>query len=41
MAEALIISPRTVGKHLEAIYAKLGVSSRSAATRRTVKYPLV
>jgi ATP/maltotriose-dependent transcriptional regulator MalT len=33
IAEQLIISPRTVNTHLKAIYGKIQVSSRSAATR--------
>jgi len=33
VAEELVISPRTVSKHLQSIYGKLQVSSRSAATR--------
>lgn len=33
IAEQLVISPRTVNTHLRSIYAKIGVSSRSAATR--------
>jgi predicted ATPase/DNA-binding CsgD family transcriptional regulator/DNA-binding XRE family transcriptional regulator len=33
VAEALFLSPRTVGVHLRRIYDKLGVSSRAAATR--------
>ena len=32
VAEALCISPRTVERHLETIYNKLGVSSRNALT---------
>ena len=32
VAEALSISPRTVGRHLSSIYSKLGVGSRTAAT---------
>jgi DNA-binding CsgD family transcriptional regulator len=35
IARALGNSPRTVAKHLEHIYRKLGVSSRSAAVART------
>jgi ATP/maltotriose-dependent transcriptional regulator MalT len=34
VAEALVVSPGTVKKHLDNIYAKLGVSSRAAATAR-------
>jgi DNA-binding CsgD family transcriptional regulator len=34
IARTLWISPATVGKHLENAYAKLGVSSRTAAIRR-------
>lgn len=33
VAEALVISPRTVNAHLTSIYSKLGVNSRVAATR--------
>ena len=33
IAEHLVISPRTVNKHTTSIYSKIGVSSRSAATR--------
>lgn len=32
VAEQLFISPRTVGRHLQSIYGKLGVNSRTAAT---------
>ena len=32
VAEKLYISPRTVSKHLQSIYGKLQVNSRSAAT---------
>ncbi|CAN5675124.1 hypothetical protein BH23CHL2_BH23CHL2_20890 [soil metagenome] len=41
VAEQLHISPRTVGQHLRSIYNKLGVSSRTAATRRAVEDGLV
>ena len=36
-AARLSISPRTVGQHLRSIYNKLGVSSRTAATRVAVE----
>ena len=41
VAERLVISPRTVNTHLNRIYAKLGVSSRSAATRFAVEHGLI
>ena len=41
MAEALIVSPRTVNAHLRSIYSKLGVTSRSAATRYALEHRLV
>ena len=41
VAEQLVISPRTVNWHLTAIYSKLGVSSRSAATRYAIEHKLV
>jgi DNA-binding CsgD family transcriptional regulator len=37
IAETLFISPRTVNAHLTSIYGKLGVNSRSAATRFAVE----
>jgi predicted ATPase/DNA-binding CsgD family transcriptional regulator len=33
VAEQLVLSPRTVSTHLRSIYNKLGINSRSAATR--------
>ena len=41
VAEQLVISPRTVNWHLTSIYSKLGVSSRSAATRFAMEHHLV
>ncbi len=41
VAEHLVISPRTVNWHLTSIYSKLGVSSRSAATRYAIEHKLV
>jgi DNA-binding CsgD family transcriptional regulator len=40
IAEALVISPRTVGKHLQSIYSKLYLPSRSAATRWAIEHHL-
>lgn len=41
IAERLVISPRTVNKHLTTIYSKIRVPSRSAATRYAVERKLV
>jgi predicted ATPase/DNA-binding CsgD family transcriptional regulator/tRNA A-37 threonylcarbamoyl transferase component Bud32 len=41
VAEQLIISPRTVNWHLTSIYSKIGVSSRSAATRYAIEQKLL
>ena len=41
VAEALVISPRTVNWHLTTIYSKIQVSSRSAATRFAIEQRLV
>jgi DNA-binding CsgD family transcriptional regulator len=41
VAERLVISPRTVNWHLTSIYSKLGVSSRSAATRFAIEHHLL
>jgi predicted ATPase/DNA-binding CsgD family transcriptional regulator len=40
VAERLVISRRTVSTHLTAIYGKLGVNSRSAATRYAIEHHL-
>ena len=39
-AERLAVSTRTVDAHLRSIYAKLGVKSRSAATRFALDHHL-
>ena len=40
IAEQLVISPRTVNRHTTSIYSKIGVSSRSAATRYAMEHHL-
>jgi DNA-binding NarL/FixJ family response regulator len=41
VAQRLVISARTVDTHLTAIYSKIGVSSRVAATRYAMQQHLV
>ncbi len=41
IAEYLVISPRTVNRHTASLYSKLGVSSRSAATRNALEHHLL
>jgi DNA-binding NarL/FixJ family response regulator len=41
LAEELGVSTRTIDAHLRSVYAKLGVKSRSAATRYAVEHHLV
>lgn len=38
IAEKLTISPNTVGIHVQAIYGKLGISSRAEATRYVIEH---
>jgi predicted ATPase/DNA-binding CsgD family transcriptional regulator len=40
IAEKLVLSPRTVHTHISSIYIKLGVTSRSAATRYAIEHDL-
>lgn len=40
IAEKLIISPSTVHTHISSIYSKLGITSRSAATRYAIEHGL-
>jgi predicted ATPase/DNA-binding CsgD family transcriptional regulator len=40
IAEKMILSPRTVHTHISSIYTKLGVTSRSAATRYAIEHHL-
>jgi HD-GYP domain-containing protein (c-di-GMP phosphodiesterase class II) len=41
IAAALVVSRKTVEHHVEAVYAKLGVHSRSAATLRAMQHGLL
>ncbi len=41
VAEQLVISSRTVNSYLTSIYGKIGVSSRSAATRYAIEQNVV
>jgi DNA-binding CsgD family transcriptional regulator len=41
VAQQLVMSPHTVNSHLKAIYGKIGVSSRSAATRYALEHTLM
>ncbi len=40
IAEKLVLSPRTVHAHISSIYSKLGITSRSAATRYAIEHHL-
>ena len=41
IAEALVVSPKTVGHHLENIYSKIGVSTRVGATLFALQHGLI
>ena len=41
VAEGLFISPKTVGRHVENVYAKIGVSSRAAAALFAMEHGLL
>ncbi len=41
VAEQLILSPRTISKHLESIYSKLNVNSRTAATHFALSHKMI
>jgi DNA-binding NarL/FixJ family response regulator len=41
VAQRLFVSPRTVQRHLNSIYHKLGVSSRAVATRFAIEHGLL
>ena len=41
IADRLGLSSRTIDAHLRSVYGKIGVSSRSAATRYAVEHGLV
>jgi ATP/maltotriose-dependent transcriptional regulator MalT len=41
VAQRLFLSPRTVQRHLNSVYRKLGVSSRTAATRLALEHDLL
>src|SRR6266568_3922871 len=40
IAEKLVLSPNTVNVHIQSIYGKLGINSRSAATRYAIEHHL-
>jgi DNA-binding NarL/FixJ family response regulator len=41
VAERLVISPKTVGRHVENLYRKIGVSSRAAAAVFAMEHGLL
>lgn len=40
IAEKLVLSPHTVHAHISSIYSKLGITSRSTATRYAIEHHL-
>ena len=41
IAERLVLSPHTVSGHIQSIFGKLGLNSRSAATRYALEHTLM
>ena len=41
VAEGLVIAPKTADAHIQHIYAKIGVSTRAAATMFAMQHDLV
>ena len=41
IAKTLVISPKTVGNHVEHVYAKIGVTNRAAASLFAMRHGLV
>ena len=41
IARQLVVAPKTVSNHVEHIYAKLGISSRAAATLYATRHGLM
>jgi DNA-binding NarL/FixJ family response regulator len=41
IADELVVSPKTVGHHMENIYSKIGVSTRVGATLFALQHGLV
>ena len=41
IAQALVITPKTAANHIEHIYAKLGISTRAAATLYATQHGLM
>ena len=41
VAQLLVISPKTVGRHVENVYAKIGVRSRAAAAVFAMEHRLL